>query len=239
MFSKKYEIKYYEQNHKGFVKESALLNILQDIATESAEELGFGPSFVFSNNYAWVVLKYHIELFGEIKNLPYITLTTEPRGITKLYAFRDFAIYSPNGEKIGAATSCWALIDGETRRMLSLQKTLPMMFPFEKRETDLIYEKFDLPDTHDFIKEFNVRFDDVDVNEHANNSNYVVWALETLPYDYRNSHRINTMDIKYRKETTYGHSVISETKHIADDNVTIHLLKDKDNNEELCCIKIF
>ena len=48
LFTKEYEIKYYEQNVNGDLKESALLNFLQDIATLSAESLGFGPSFVLS-----------------------------------------------------------------------------------------------------------------------------------------------------------------------------------------------
>ena len=60
----------------------------------SAESLGFGPSFVFANNYAWVVLKYHIELFARLRNLSSIVIKTEPRGIAKLYAYRDFELYT-------------------------------------------------------------------------------------------------------------------------------------------------
>ena len=81
LFTKEYEIKYYEQNVNGDLKESALLNFLQDIATLSAESLGFGPSFVFANNYAWVVLKYHIELFAPFRNcLLYTSPSPRDRG---------------------------------------------------------------------------------------------------------------------------------------------------------------
>lgn len=236
LFTKEYEVKYYEQNLIGDFKESALLNILQDIATLSAESLGFGPTFVFANNYAWVVLKYHIELYSQLKNLDTIVLKTEPRGVSKLYAFRDFEIYSKNGELLGKVVSTWALIDIETRRMLPTQKTLPMMLPFEKRESDLDYSNIEKFETPMYVKEFNVRFDDIDVNKHANNSNYIVWALESLPLDFRLDNSVECIDIKFRKEISLGGVVVSES--IKEENVTTHFIKDKQNGEELASVKV-
>lgn len=236
VYTKKYDIKYYEQNMRGDLKESSLLNFLQDIATLSAESLGFGPTFVFSNNYAWVVLKYHIELYKEIRNFDSITIKTEPRGTSKLYAFRDFELFSPECELVGKVVSTWALIDMNSRRMLPMQKVLPMMMPFEKKEEDLDYNKIEPIEKIDYQKEFDVRFDDIDVNHHANNSNYIVWALETLPCDFRLSHSPRIIDIKYRKETGLNgkvHSLVSSTGEI-----TTHVLKDTSDNEDLCSIKI-
>lgn len=241
LFSKEYDIKYYEQNVNGDLKESALLNFLQDSATLSAESLGFGPSFVFKNNYAWVVLKYHIELYKEIRDFASITLKTEPRGISKLYAFRDFEIYSPEGECVGKVVSTWALIDMESRRMLPMQKVLAeFMLPFEKRDGDLEYNKIEHPDELMYQKVFDVRFDDIDVNRHANNSNYIVWALETLPQDFRLTHTPNVIDIKYRKEVSLGDKVLSEAQEILTEKglETLHVIKDEQNGEELTSLRI-
>ena len=212
VYSKEYEIKYYEQNLNGDLKESSLLNFLQDIATLSAESLGFGPSFVFSHNYAWVVLKYHIELYKEIKNLPSIVIKTEPRGVSKLYAFRDFELYSNQGELLGKAVSTWALIDMDSRRVLPAAKILNMMIPFEKRDSDLEYMKVLPVENILYSKEFDIRFDDIDVNKHANNSNYIVWALETIPYEFRLNNSPKVIDIKYRKEISLGGKVISNVQ---------------------------
>src|SRR5574344_1013385 len=221
MFSKEYEIKYYEQNMKGDLKESTLLNFLQDIATLNAESLGFGPTFVFSNNYAWVVLKYHIELYREIKNFESIIINTEPRGTSKLYAFRDFEILSKNNEILGKVTSTWALIDMNSRRMLPMQKTLDFLMPFEKKEND-------------------VKYDDIDVNQHANNCNYIIWALETLPQDFRLKHSPKSIDIKYRKEVGLNGKVLSQAELIQNGNSkqTLHLIKDSESNEELTTVLI-
>lgn len=233
---KTYEIKYHEQNVNGILKESSLLNILQDIATLSAEALGFGPTFVFSNNYAWVVLKYHLEFYKEIKNISAIKVKTEPRGISKLYAFRDFEIYSEQDELLGRVASAWVLIDMDSRKMLPMQKVLDFMPAFEKRESDLEYGKVDSFAESTFSKTFDVRFDDIDVNKHANNSNYIVWALEALPDDFRLKHYAKTIDIKYRKEVGLGSKVQSDV--FVFDNYTIHKISDCSNAEELCSLKI-
>lgn len=236
VYTKEYEIKYYEQNLRGDLKESSLLNFLQDIATLSAESLGFGPTFVFSNNYAWVVLKYHIELYKEIRNFDSITIKTQPRGTTKLYAFRDFELFSSEGDTVGKVVSTWALIDMESRRMLPMQKVLPMMMPYEKKEEDLEYNKIEPVEDITYSKEFEVRFDDIDVNHHANNCNYMVWALETLPQDFRLKHAPKTIDIKYRKEIGLNGKVLSQIQK--NENITLHVIKDASDKEELCSIKI-
>lgn len=236
VMQKTYEIKYHEQNMQGVLKESSLLNILQDIATLSAETLGFGPTFVFSNNYAWVVLKYHLEFYKEIKNISAIKVKTEPRGISKLYAFRDFEIYSEQDELLGRVASAWVLIDMDSRKMLPIQKVLDFMPAFEKRENDLDYGKVDSFDESTFSKIFDVRFDDIDVNKHANNSNYIVWALETLPDDFRLNHYVKNIDIKYRKEIGLGAKVQADV--FVGEDYTLHKISDCSNNEELCSLKI-
>lgn len=236
VMQKTYEIKYHEQNMQGVLKESSLLNILQDIATLSAETLGFGPTFVFSNNYAWVVLKYHLEFYKEIKNISAIKVKTEPRGISKLYAFRDFEIYSEQDELLGRVASAWVLIDMDSRKMLPIQKILDFMPAFEKRENDLDYGKVDGFDESTFSKIFDVRFDDIDVNKHANNSNYIVWALETLPDDFRLNHYVKSIDIKYRKEIGLGAKVQADV--FVGEDYTLHKISDCSNNEELCSLKI-
>ena len=240
LMEKEYEIKYYEQNMNGDLKEASLLNILQDIATLSAESLGFGPSFVFANNYAWVVLKYHIEIYKELRNYSSIRILTEPRGLSKLYAFRDFKLFSPTKELVGRVASTWSLIDMKTRHLLPMQKTLPMMIPFEKRDDDLAYSKIEPIENVSYIKDFDVRYDDIDVNHHANNSNYIVWALETLPCEFRKTHCAKIIDIRYRKEIGLNGKIFStvEEKKDLDFVYTLHSIKNAQTEEELCDIKV-
>ena len=84
-------------------------------------------------------------------------------------------------------------------------------------------------------KTFEVRFEDIDVNKHANNCNYIIWALETLTFEER-LRKIKTLDANYKKEITYGEKVISQVE--IRENQTNHVLKNAKTDDILCNILI-
>ena len=89
-----YIIKYSEMNHNLSLKPYSLLNYLQDIASESAEQLGFGYSYISSKNLAWFLIKYRME-FNEYPIGVYdLKISTNPRGYNRLFAYRDFEIFN-------------------------------------------------------------------------------------------------------------------------------------------------
>ena len=65
--------------------------------------------------------------------------------------------------------------------------------------------------------------------------NYIVWAFEPLPYEFRANHKLKTLDMLYKKEVQYGHNIL--TKTYIENNITIHSLLNKETEEELCLIK--
>lgn len=232
---KRYDIRFYELNTNLELKESQFLLFLQDAATENAEINGFGPTFTINNNLGWFLLKYRIELTQYPNNYPYIEIETEPRGASKCFAMREFTIFNPNNEIIGKINSTWALIDMETKTMLPVLKVAEGFPAYEKKEDDLVFNKVKVPDVFEYEKSFNVRFDDLDVNHHANNSNFIAWALEALPYDFRKNNSIQTLDIQFKKDIAINETVVS--KAIIENSDTIHLLLNKSTNEELCLLK--
>lgn len=237
-YEKNYEIKYYEMNLNSGLKESSLLLFLQDIATQSAEFLGFGPSFVFSHNYAWFLLKYKIEFNSYPIGFDNLLIKTHPRGGSKLFAYRDFEIFNPENELIGRANSIWAVVDLGSKKMLPITKTIPNFPPYEKNETDLVFEK--VPQMHSPTQkgEFDVCFDDIDINKHANNANYIKWALGPLSNDFRLKNTIKTIDMNFKKEIGFDGKVQSIVEFDPILNTTNHLLKNLATNDELCTIFI-
>lgn len=238
-YSKKYPIKYYEMDFNRALKPSGLMNFLQDLATENAEVLGFGPSFVFPRNYAWFLIKYHMEFDEYPSALDELVLKTEARGISKIIANRDFEILTTEDRRLGRVASNWMMIDLSTKSILPLAKVVDFMPSFEKREEDLQYEKIKPIEKVDYEKTFEIRYDDIDVNQHVNNANYIVWAFEALPYEFKAQHMIKTLDIVYKKEIAYGHEIISQVEYNKDTETTIHCLKNATNGDELCvvCVK--
>lgn len=237
IYSEIYRTRYSETDCSLALKPSALLQILQDVASQNAENLGFGYSFLVEKNLGWFLLKNHIEFSEYPEDICDLTIKTEPRGWSRLFAFRDFEICK--GDKtLGKATTTWGLVDIATKSMVHVGSALednPNFTEFQKREDDLKYNKISSLANITAEKVFEIRFDDLDVNQHVNNSNYLVWAFETLDYDFRKSKKLKTLDMLFKKEIKYGNKVCSQVEKI--DNKTIHLLKNFETGEELCQIQ--
>ncbi len=236
-YSENIIIKYSETDQNLAMKPYALLNFLQDIASKNAEDKGFGYSFIHPKNYAWFLLKYRMEFEEYPFDVQELTLTTEPRGYNKLFAFRDFEL--SRGEKVLARmSSMWSIVDVENRTMVPVGQALencPYMPPFEKRDGDLAFSKIGQIKEPVLTKEFEVRYNDLDVNGHANNGNYIVWAFEPLSFEFKNTHKIKTLDMVYKKEAKYGEKITSLLE-FKDDKTTLHAVKNS-QNEDLCLIE--
>ena len=238
-FEEKITVKYSEIEQNFAMKPFALLNFLQDIASKNAEELGFGYSFIYPLNYAWFLIKYRMEFEDYPFNVQDLTLKTEPRGYNKLFAFRDFELY--NGDKLlGRMHSMWSIVDINSRSMVPVPTVFSenaRMTPFQKREDDLSFAKISSITNHSIEKEFEVRYNDLDVNGHANNGNYIVWALEPLSFEFKNTHKFKTLDMIYKKEAKFGEKLVSQIE-FKDENTTIHRLQNAEGEDLFlleCC----
>lgn len=237
-WAKQYPIKYYEMDFNQVLKPSALMNLLEDTATINAEMLNFGYSFVSARNYGWFLIKYHMEFDDYPQDLDELVIKTEARGISKIIANRDFEIWTTDNKKrLGRVASNWMLIDLDTKNILPIAKIIDFMPAFKKRENDLQFNKISLPEHFDFEKTFEIRFDDIDVNQHVNNANYIIWAFEPLPYEFRSKYKLKTLDVVYKKEISYGNNIISQTQIDEKNKTSKHVLKNSKTEEELCFIQ--
>lgn len=239
MFNKKISVRYSEMDYKLALKLSALLNYFQDFASENAEDLGFGYSYIIKKDLAWFLLKYRIEFNTYPVEEYNLTVKTEPRGYNKLFAYRDFEL--SHGEKVFArAFSSWALVNLKNGKLTSIAEALDdnsNMPAFQKRENDLSFEKIQMPQNILMERIFEIRYDDIDVNRHANNCNYIIWALEPLDIEFRSKHYPKIIDIVFKKEIKYGNKILSQVE-IVDNLHTLHLLKNAQTGEDLCALNI-
>ncbi len=236
-YNKEIFVRYSEMDYHKMLKPSAFLNFLQDVATIAADKGGFGYNEVYPKNLGWFLLKYHMEFNNYPQNIENLLIKTEARGYNKLFAHRDFEIYNKaNNELIGRVISYWALVNFKDKSMAMPCDIFPDKFAkVEKREDDLNFLKVHAPERIDYSAEFKVRYDDIDVNKHVNNMNYIVWAFEALPKDFRDKYKPKTIDMVYKKEIQYGNKVLSEVQ--TDENIALISVKNKDTDEELCVIR--
>lgn len=235
-FEQEYFIRYSEMDYNKMLKPSAFLNFLQDVATNAAEIGKFGYWQIVDKNLGWFLLKYHMEFNNYPQNVEDIVIKTEARGCNKLFAHRDFEIYTKSGELIGKVLSYWTLVNLADKSIVMPTDVFPdVMNKVEKREDDMSFSKIHPIERIDYCEEFKVRYDDIDVNKHVNNMNYIVWAFEALPKDFRNNHKLKTLEMVFKKEIQYGNRVLSEVQ--LDANIAKILVKNKTTDEDLCLIE--
>lgn len=231
------KVKYSEMDYNKVLKPFTLLNYLQDIASRNAEDSGFGYSFITPKNIAWFLIKYRMEFDDYPAGVLDLTLKTQPRGYNKLFAYRDFEFF--NGDKLlGRIASVWSLVDINSRALIPVNIALennPKMPVYEKKTDDLSFAKVRPVTNPDIEKTFEVRYNDLDVNEHANNGNYIVWAFEPLDFEFKSAHKIKTIDMIFKKEIKFGEKVLSQVE-FKDNLTTLHRLKNN-SDEDLCLME--
>lgn len=238
MYTKEYEIKFYEVDYKKQLKESVLLNFLQDIAAVHAEELGFGYSYISEKKLGWFLLKYHLKVFNYPQNITKINIKTWPKSINKLSCQRDFEVFLPDGEKIAAVCSSWVLVDAVSKKIMQPLKVLNSFLTKNEDAFETNFPKITEPQNISHKKIFEVKYDDIDINQHVNNANYLVWGLETLDFDFRSTHVIKELEIQYKKEMKYGANIISLAEFNDTELITTHALRNSDTDDEHCLIRV-
>ncbi len=189
----------YQCDRYGNMRPLILMNELQGMGDKHAEKLGVGYEYCQSHGMAWVVTHYLVDIIEMPTEREELKIMTWPSCQDALRATRDFEIRGADDRLLVRATSQWVLIDMARRRPLRLDENLPRWLINECRAWDRTFEKF--PDfeptkTH----KMKCRFDDIDVNQHINNAVYAVWATESVGYEYRNQHKLKSIELNFKKE---------------------------------------
>jgi len=236
MLNKSYEIKFYEVDCKNRLKETCLLNFMQDIAAEDAENLGFGYSAIKERNIGWFLTKYYIKLNKPLMNDGCIKIQSESKGLSKINFIRDFDIFDKNDEKIGYATSSWILANLSTGGILKAEEVFPNRFePIDKNSLRSTFPKIPAPAVITSSKEFTASYYDIDINSHVNNAIYIGWANEVLPFDILQNTRTEELEIQYKQQVKYGEKVIVKAEETEQNNFIISL--NKEDGTIVCLIR--
>lgn len=233
-YIKTFQIPYYDSDKYGNATTSSILAYLGETSGEHTDSIGFGFNKLKELNYAWMLNKWKVRIDRYPKAKEKITIETWASGMDRFYATREFVIYDEENKELCRASTLWIFID--------MNKKRPIRIPLEIVQSLDISEERVFNEFYDFKKEinidkyidFHVRRSDIDYNNHVNNTKYLSWMLETVPEYIHENYILNEFEILYKKETTYGNTILSGTKEINEIQTNkefIHNILDKDNNE--------
>ena len=233
-----YTVSMSDMDKRYAIKPASLLNFMQDCASRNLINTPFGNEELNAQGLGWFLVRYRIEFDKYPIGVHDINVFTENRGTMRQSAFRDFIVSDINGNRFLRAATYWLMVDLETKSLVNVEQKFPEITKFQKREDDLQLQKLKSLSDWDLEKSFNVRYEDLDMNGHVNNTVYMTWAMEAVDFEFKKSHPIKAIDIYYKHEAKYGEDIVSCIKADYENCVTEHIIKDAKTQEELCLIKI-
>ncbi|PZX55978.1 acyl-ACP thioesterase [Algoriphagus ratkowskyi] len=178
-FQKDFEVRSYQVDPDGKLSLTALSNLFQEIAWRHADSADFGRNLQ-EQHLSWIMARMDIKC----ENLPSwgdsIKVYTAGRGQDKLFAFREFLVTDFQGVVLAHAMSSWVLMNVQSKRILRPEKVLSAELFNPEEKPAWQPEKIKCEGELLKSEKLKVRYSDLDLNNHVNNTSYVRWVENIL-----------------------------------------------------------
>lgn len=214
----------------NFIKNRAILEMLEDIGAYHSDLAGYGASDIEKTNVVWILAGWKLDVIKRPKYGQKIHIKTWGRDMSKAVTYRDFELYSNNNELCAIATSKWVLVSTKTGRITKITEEIAHKYMpedksvYDKKEI----EKIDLPEESEYTKKikYAVNRRDIDINGHMHNLYYLDLAYEALPDEIYNKRPFDYVRITYKKEIKLGEKV--NCKYVEQDGKYVIVIKSED-----------
>ena len=212
------------------LKVNTILDYFQDAASNDAERLNFGYSNFVPMGLTWVLSWAKFEFINYPKFMDEIKIQTWGKKQFKLYSMRDYLMYNSKDEIMCKGTSAWLLLDSKSLRPKILNQLYPDLKMLETKDAlpDLP-EKIIPKAQTEIVYSTQIRFSDIDLNQHANNASYIRLMLDCFDQEFHKAHTIKSLIVSFNSESKYGHQ-IQLSKGIEKDNPLTHYVEAKKIN---------
>jgi medium-chain acyl-[acyl-carrier-protein] hydrolase len=232
MFSKQFNLRYFEMDQHGGASPTTMLTLLEEAAADHCLSIDHGLYDLFNQNIGWVLLSGYMQMERYPVYKEKITIRTWLSKYTSIKGYRENIISDERGNVIGRAKGLWVFFDIKRRmpaRILGDIIERWSCFPEESITHD-IDKKISAIDYAQLKKEFMVHRYDMDTNKHVNNLRYLQWLIETIPDEIMDNYYLHSIDGRFVKEAQYGHSIESLAEKENDEPKFVHTIKDVNSN---------
>lgn len=232
MVEEEFQIRYYEIGPDHNIPLWTLQSYFQQAAAIDAKNLSYGTEKLFAEGIAWVLISIKFKILKNISSIKKVKVKTWHCYSDKIYSRRDFIIYDEKGDEFIHGTSSWLILDLATRKIART----PQSMLEQKLESikDIEPETIKLPD----LKEekplksiiIRTRLEDLDMNNHVNNTHFTAWAIEGMPEDIRKSKSLKEISINFKAEVKADENIIVQT-FLTENNKYLHKLTSESNGK--------
>ena len=193
----------------GHIKLPDVILLSLQVSGMQSIELGVSDKTILEDyNLVWIITEYDIEVVRLPRFAEEITIETEALSYNRLFCYRRFTIYDETGQELIHMLATFVLMDRDSRKVHAVEPEIvaPYQSDFDKK---LIrgpkYESLNEP----VSKDYHVRFYDLDMNGHVNNSKYLDWIFEVMGADFLTQYIPKKINLKYVKEVRPGGVITS------------------------------
>ncbi len=180
-----FKVRISDADQNGTLKLPALLQLLQESATEHAHILGVDFKKLSPMNLSWALSKLVLEIDTLPKWGERIYIETWPSARDRIVTYREFTANAHDGRPLFRARSQWLVFDTRKRRISRLDALPEWETNGSRLALDIdLSAPIQKPEFINSQIQTCARTDDIDLNGHVNNSIYLVWALDSLPSDF-------------------------------------------------------
>lgn len=186
---------------------SAILVEMQELAEKHAAVLNLPRTKLIANGMVWVLYRQRIVMHHYPTFCETVHVTTWPGPIEGPVFPRYYTLEKADGTRIGEAATSWILMDIRTRRPMR-PSALPEPLPISaEREAPLPLPGMLRIANASPLMERSVRYSDLDVNGHMNNTRYIDWICDALDLDTLNERGLSQFQINYISEGRPGETL--------------------------------
>ena len=151
--------------------------------------------------------------------------------ITPLRVYADYRVTNADsGAMIAKGTSCWNLMNADTRKLDFTHSVAPKITVLPEMMTES-HKKIRFPKEGAVLKQVNHKVNqlDLDFNGHVNNRSYISIAMLTVPDEFLLTHRTSRFVIHWLRESYLDETLTCTLRQIAE-NTYVHQIT-RENGE--------
>lgn len=208
MYSFESRVRYSECDRTGRLSLVSMVNYLQDCSTFHSEEVDCGFKALGERGIAWILAIWRIEI-DELPALgENITVSTWCYEMTRSHANRCFSIRDASGKALVRADSQWFVYDTARGRVGRVPEDQRVYLGEEPRLEMAPLEKRLQPEGEGQVcSPVAVRAHNLDTNQHMNNAQYVLLALDALA-ELGHAGPVGSIEVLYRKMALLGDVIV-------------------------------
>lgn len=203
-----FKIKYCDCDFKDELKPSIALALMEEVACDSADELGFGYAFLKPKGIAFMVTNVVCEFYHPIRLGEIISLKTWPL-IPSYAAFgREYQMYSSNGTLQMNASSRWCAVDMQSGKLLTSKFLDNQNYDTYNTSRALDINRWKIPvfakEEGELKFELCIANSEYDHNMHVNNTKYADYCFNCFSIAELSKKRLRKFSISYVRQCKEG-----------------------------------